>query len=105
MNPQSEAGGSDAHWNESLSTVIVAVLPSGASLTTEGSRTSARLMIPDDKDRLFVEAVKRSRESLVDHIRRSQQSMVKSKRLLRQMDEIIAKSEKGTVAPPNGEPE
>jgi hypothetical protein len=64
------------------------------SQTASGDGPNADLMTPNEKDRLFVDAVKRSRDTLLEQIRQGQQAIDKSKHLLRQMDEIIDKAKK-----------
>jgi hypothetical protein len=53
--------------------------------------------MPDDPtraDRAFLDEVRRSRDALREQIRQSQITIDRSKQLLNQMDEIIAKAEK-----------
>jgi hypothetical protein len=54
-------------------------------------------LVPDDPtraDRAFLDEVSRSRDALREQIRQSQITIDRSKELLNQMDEIIAKAEK-----------
>jgi hypothetical protein len=54
-------------------------------------------LMPDDPtraDRAFLDEVRRSRDALREQIRQSQITIDRSKELLNQMDEIIAKAEK-----------
>jgi hypothetical protein len=49
-------------------------------------------MADGDEDRLFIQSVKRRRDALLEQIRQSQHAIERSKQLLQQMDEIIARS-------------
>jgi hypothetical protein len=52
--------------------------------------------MPDDprslSDKGYLDALRRERESLIDQIRRSQETIERSQELIKQLDELLAKS-------------